>query len=76
MRYGLFYYNNVDNRSDTMTEITPEPAERMVSVRINSGVHNRIKSLAEATNRSTHYLLKNAIESYTSLHVTEEDADE
>jgi predicted transcriptional regulator len=47
-----------------MTATAIAPAERIVSVRIDRGVHERYKNYAQATNRSTHYVLKEAIENY------------
>jgi predicted transcriptional regulator len=40
------------------------PATRPVAVKLDSGIHARIQDLAKSQDRSTHYLMREAIAQY------------
>ncbi|MDR2031384.1 MAG: ribbon-helix-helix protein, CopG family [Azoarcus sp.] len=48
-------------------------AAKTVSVKLNSGTHGRIKHLADARNRTAHWIMREAIEQYVEREEKREE---
>jgi predicted transcriptional regulator len=55
-----------------MTTATTKADARAVSVKLDNTMHVRIRNLAEARDRTPHYLMKAAIESYVEREEKQE----